>query len=159
MVIHTGRENICIRDISNRRFMFDPQKEILVLGRQYHQRKNIVSSHAQELADAGITDQYDSFLRGWVGTSKRDPYGVIHFAPHIPTNNVALFERGFDTLQMFAENGASSQTLIRGFGRQWEQPLAAILPDMVPKCSVIEQLKQTAPSQEKKNLQPKQQER
>ncbi len=159
MVIHTDKEQISIRNICNRRFMFDPQKAILVLGRQYRQRNHVVSSHAQELADAGITDQYDSFLRGWVGASKRDPYGVIHFAPHVPANNVALFERGFDTLQMFAENGASSQTLIRGFGRQWEQPLVAILPDMVPKCSVIEQIKQTAPSQDKQNPQPRQQER
>ncbi len=159
MVIHTDKENICILDICNRRFMFDPQKEILVLGRQYRQGNYIVSSHAEELAAAGIADQYDSVIRGWVGTGKHVPYGVIHFAPHIPADNITLFDRGFDTLQMFAENGASSQTLIRGFGNQWEQPLAAILPDIVPKCSVMEQLKQTAPSQKKQNPHPKQQER
>ena len=38
-----------------------------------------------------------------------------------------LYERGFTTLEMFWENGAVGETVIRGFGNRWEQPLSALL--------------------------------
>ena len=33
----------------------------------------------------------------------------------------------FSTLQMFSENGAAGDTVVRGFGRKWEQPLKDII--------------------------------
>ena len=145
MRINTAEENIDMQQIKNRRFMYDPKTETLILGRQYGNVKGVPSSHAEELADAGITERYDEFVRGWVGTGKGYPCGVIHFAPCIDEHSsVARFERAFDTLEMFARNGALASTLVRGFGNRWEQSLFAILTDLQPpekKPSVRKQLK------------------
>jgi len=55
--------------------------------------------------------------------------GVIHFAPNIGKDSPAeLFNRAFDTLTMFRENGAKDGTVIRAFGAVWEQPLSSIMP-------------------------------
>ena len=145
MRIDADKESIDIRQIKNRRFMYDPDTATLILGRQYGKVKGVPSSHAEEMADAGITENYDKYVRGWVGSGKRYPYGVIHFAPCIDEHSSsARFDRAFDTLEMFRENGAVPNTLVRGFGRQWEQPLSAILKDLhepEQKISVIKQIK------------------
>ena len=104
----------------------------------------MVSSHANELADAGITKGYDDFVRGWIGTGGGYPKGVIHFAPCVDKRNIKLFDRAFDTLKMFQENGALAGTVVRGFGERWEQPLSDIFTDMREpgqKPSVRRQLK------------------
>ena len=115
--------------IKNRRFMFSPQSGELILGRQYKGRQ-LFSSHAEEHGSSGAAAPFDSFLRGWIGTGKEYPQGVIHFAPAIDSRNVELFNRAFDALEMFAENGAMGSTVIRGFGEQWEQPLQNIIPSL-----------------------------
>ena len=80
-------------------------------------------SHADDLAQDGIRNGFDDFVRGWVGTGKSYPAGVIHFVPNVDAQNVSLFNRAFDTLEMFQRNGALADTVVRGFGRQWEQAL------------------------------------
>lgn len=55
MRIDTRRQIIDIQQIDNRRFMYNPKTGILVLGYQYAATSTMVSSHANELADAGIT--------------------------------------------------------------------------------------------------------
>ncbi len=152
MVLNTKQECFQMRHIRNRRFMYDPKSQTLVLGKQYRQSKKVISSHAEELAAAGFTAGYDGFVRGWIGTGKQDPSGVIHFAPHILTENLALFDRAYDTLLMFAENGAAAQTCVRGFSRQWEQPMSNILPDVPEKPSVKRQLQSGRTSQAKPSV-------
>ena len=46
---------IDMQQIDNRRFMYNPKTGILVLGYQYAATSTLISSHANELADAGIT--------------------------------------------------------------------------------------------------------
>ena len=130
MRINTRRQIIDIQQIDNRRFMYNPKTGILVLGYQYAATSTMVSSHANELADAGITKGYDDFVRGWIGTGGDYPKGVIHFAPCVDKRNITLFDRAFDTLKMFQESGALAGTMIRGFGERWEQPLSDIFTDM-----------------------------
>ncbi len=130
MRIDTRRQVIDIQQIANRRFMYNPKIGILVLGYQYETTKKVISSHANELAEAGITKGYDDFVRGWIGTSREYPKGVIHFAPCMDKRNIKLFNRAFDTLIMFQENGALENTVVRGFGENWEQPLSDIFTDM-----------------------------
>ena len=113
-----------MQDISNRRFMYNPKTGILVLGQQYGKTRGLPGSHADDLAQAGIRSGFDDFVRGWVGTGKSYPAGVIHFAPNVDVQNVSLFNRAFDTLEMFQRNGALPDTVVRGFGRQWEQALS-----------------------------------
>lgn len=55
---------------------------------------------------------------------------MIHFAPCMVKRNIKLFNRAFDTLIMFQENGALENTVVRGFGEHWEQPLSDIFTDM-----------------------------
>ena len=135
---------IDMQQIDNRRFLYNPKTGILVLGYQYAAASTLVSSHANELADAGITKGYDDFVRGWIGTGGDYPKGVIHFAPCVDERNIKLFNQAFDTLEMFRENGALAGTVIRGFGERWEQPLSGIFTDMQEpeqKSSVRKQLK------------------
>ena len=126
MLIDTAVDGFNMQSIENRRFMYSPQTHELILGAQYAEG-TLVSSHADEIAAATPRAAYDSFVRGWVGTGKNYPYGVIHFAPNIVSENVELFDRGFDTLEMFRENGALQETVVRGFGETWEQPLSRLL--------------------------------
>lgn len=116
-----------MQQIKNRRFMFSPQTGELILGKQYKGRQ-LYKSHAEEHAESGATAPFDSFIRGWIGVGKEYPQGVIHFAPHIESRNAELFDRAFDTLEAFARNGAKGDTVIRGFGNQWEQPFRNIIP-------------------------------
>jgi len=151
MKINTGTQVINMQHIDNRRFMYNPKTRLLVLGRQYTETRVSNSSHAQELADAGITKDYDDFVRGWIGTGGDYPNGVIHFAPSVAAGNMTLFERAFDTLEMFRENGAGALTVVRGFGSVWEQPFHKLLPpckEAEKKPSVREQLKQGLCGQE-----------
>lgn len=130
MKIDTREQAIDMQAIENRRFLYQPSTHTLVLGRQHGKTAGLPGSHAVELAEAGITKDFDDFVRGWVGTGRGYPHGVIHFAPAVDKQCVALFEKAFDTLEMFSANGARDQTLIRGFGDVWELPLASILyPD------------------------------
>ena len=126
MLVDTDAEYISIQHIESRRFMFSPSTGELILGRQYRDSR-LRESHAAEYADSGAKATFDDFIRGWLGTSKIYSKGIIHFAPAIKENCMLLFERGFTTLEMFWENGAVGETVIRGFGNRWEQPLSALL--------------------------------
>lgn len=162
MRIDTGRQRIDMQQIDNRRFMYNPDTGLLVLGRQYAVTSLLDSSHAGELADAGITKDYDAFVRGWIGTGGDYPKGVIHFSPCVDQRYIRLFDQAFDTLEMFRENGALAGTVIRGFGERWEQPLSGIFTDMrepEQKPSVRRQLKKQPGSKATRQKTNHQQER
>lgn len=155
MLIDTATKAFDIQEIDNRRFMYEPKTGVLILGEQYGKVKGLPGSHAEDLAKAAITVGYDDYVRGWVGTGKEYPKGVIHFAPNVDERNITLFDRAFDTLEMFRENGAAAETVVRAFGKRWEQPLFSVLnsmPEPEHKPSVKEQLRQK-PEQ---NARPKQ---
>ena len=140
MRIDTRRECFNMLHIDNRRFMFNPQTGTLILGYSYKGKK-IVSSHAEEHANADTGEPYDLFLRGWIGTDKKNyKYGVIHFAPCISSDNAVMFSKGFDTLEMFKENGADNKTVVRGFGRIWEQPFS----DLIKEADIMADKKETS---------------
>ena len=126
MLLDTRSMSFDMREIDNRRFMFSPQTGELILGRQYRSGQ-LYKSHAEEHFDSGAKAPFDSFIRGWIGTGRDYPDGVIHFAPNIGTDNITAFNNAFSTLQMFSENGAAGDTVVRGFGRKWEQPLKDII--------------------------------
>ena len=107
MRIDTRRQMIDIQQIDNRRFMYNPKTGILVLGYQYAATSTMVSSHANELADAGITKGYDDFVRGWIGTGGDYPKGVIHFAPCVDKRNITLFDRNKEN-ERFSDETADS---------------------------------------------------
>lgn len=137
-----------MQEIENRRFMYNPKSGVLILGYQYGKTKGLPGSHADDLALAGIKQNYDDFVRGWVGTGRHYPDGVIHFAPNIDSRNIPLFEKGFETLEMFGSNGARDKTVVRAFGNKWEQPLSSILhpePEIEKRASLQQQLKEAAP--------------
>ena len=119
--------------IDNRRFMFNPKTGVLLLGVQYKPSKKIYGSHAEDLANARIYCGFDDYVRGWVGTGKDYPHGVIHFAPNVDDRNAALYDRAFKTLEMFSQNGAEAQTVVRALGKRWEQPLFSVLTDLKPE--------------------------
>ena len=126
MRIDTGQTAFDMQQIENRRFMYQPQTGTLILGYQY-KGNHLASSHADEHFKSGAAEPFDSFIRGWIGSGKSYPHGIIHFAPNIPADNVQVFDRAYSTLQMFRDNGAAGNTVIRGFGASWEQPLNQII--------------------------------
>ncbi|MDO5398001.1 MAG: ArdC-like ssDNA-binding domain-containing protein [bacterium] len=128
MRIDTNTETFNMQDIKNRRFMYSPQTGTLILGVQF-EGSEILFSHSEEYHRLGIREDFDKFVRGWIGTGKRYKQGVIHFAPNIPANVPELFSKGFDTLEMFKRNNAKANTVVRGFGRTWEQPLKNIITE------------------------------
>ena len=105
--------------------MYDPRTGILLLGDEIY-GKSICSSHAQEFHASKAGGCFDDYLRGWVGTSRQYPYGIVHFAPAV---SMEQFDRGFDTLQMFARlEGINGDTIVRGFCSLSEVRLSEILP-------------------------------
>ena len=80
MLLDTRSMSFDMREIDNRRFMFSPQAGELILGRQYRGGQ-LYKSHAEEHFDSGAKAPFDSFIRGWIGTGRDYPDGVIHFAP------------------------------------------------------------------------------
>ena len=62
MRIDTRTQAIDMQQIDNRRFLYNPDTGVLVLGRQYAAASLTDSSHAVELADAGITKDFDDFV-------------------------------------------------------------------------------------------------
>ena len=142
MLIDTKNQKFDMQNIDNRRFMFNPKTGVLLLGVQYKPSKKIYGSHAEDLSNARIYCGFDDYVRGWVGTGKDYPHGVIHFAPNVDDRNAALYDRAFKTLEMFSQNGAEAQTVVRALGKRWEQPLFSVLTDLEQKPSIHEQLKQ-----------------
>ena len=128
MLIDAARQAFNMQDITNRRFMYDPNTCALILGDQEAIKGLSFGSHAEDHGDSGAKAPFDSFVRGWVGTGEAYKHGVIHFAPHINEKNADRLIDGYNTLQMFRENGAVADTVVRGFPGAWEQPLSAILP-------------------------------
>ena len=151
MLLDTRSMSFDMREIDNRRFMFSPQAGELILGRQYRGGQ-LYKSHAEEHFDSGAKAPFDSFIRGWIGTGRDYPDGVIHFAPNIGTDNIPAFDNAFSTLQMFSENGAAGDTVVRGFGRKWEQPLKDIItPTKERSKTVSEQEKNYSSYENVKN--------
>jgi len=126
LLVNTQSASFTINDIRNRRFMFSPDTGELILGRQYKGSK-LYASHAAEHEETGTATPFDSFVRGWVGNGGEYKDGIIHFAPPVYVQDPQQFDRAYSTLQMFASNGATDKTIVRGFGPVWEQPLEEIL--------------------------------
>ena len=125
MVINVKWEIIDILQITNRRFMYNPQTGTLILGDEMY-GKNICSSHAQEFYASKADGRFDDYLRGWIGVSKSYPHGIIHFAPAV---SMKQFDKGFDTLLMFTKlEGINGDTIVRGFCSSPEVRLGDLLP-------------------------------
>ena len=119
----SATDNFCIVDIDNRRFMVNPKTGTFVFGKD----NELDGSHAEEFSHTGCKENFDDFVRGWIGFGRDYPNGIIHFAPNIPSQCVWLFERGYDVLELFSSHGAPGNCIVRGFGNVWEQPLGEII--------------------------------
>lgn len=125
MIVRTKLENINILHIQNRRFMYNVQSGILILGSERY-GKSILSSHAEEFHSSMVGGCFDEYLRGWIGTGSNYPNGILHFSPAISQK---LFDKGVDMLQMFASlNGVNYNTIIRGFYNTSEEKIGNLLP-------------------------------
>ena len=126
MLINTTQTYFNVLEIHNRRFMLNPKTGTLILGRQYYSEK-IISNHAEEHGRMNTNEPYDNFIRGWIGTGSEYPSGVIHFTPPTPKGNPEMFDKAYTVLEIFAQNGADNETIVRGFPDEWEQPLENII--------------------------------
>ncbi len=146
-MLNTNTDFFDMADIKNRRFMFNPGTGTLILGREFSKSEKIFSSHAEEHAESKTAEPYDDFIRGWIGKGGDYPQGVIHFAPNIPKDAPEeVFNRAYDTVKMFQANGATDRTVVRGFGKEWEQLMSDInvqaFAEQQTPFPIREQLKQ-----------------
>lgn len=120
MLLHD--EPFDLKDIKNRRFMFNPTTGEMVLGGE---RREKGFSHAEEHRESGAVGQFDDFIRGWVGTSKEYPSGVVHFAPPIEEKyfreHPDYADEVMKTLEFLAHNGATKNTVLRSVPGAREQ--------------------------------------
>lgn len=155
LLIDTKNQVFDMQSIDNRRFMYNPATGVFLLGAQFPPSRKIRGSHAEDLSNAGIYSGYDDYVRGWIGTGGEYPSGVIHFAPAVNAQNLTLYNRAFDTLEMFLQNGGEPESAVRGFGKQWEQTMADIIPyAQEQKPSIHDQLKEKAAVSEPPKKQP-----
>ncbi len=148
MIINTKCQKFDMQKISNRRFMYHPDTGTLVLGSEDGNSNYISGSHDKDLLISGAKEPFDSFIRGWVGAGSNYPDGVIHFAPCIDKDSPPeRFNKAFDAMQMFRANNGKPDTVIRGFGEKWEQPLSNILD----ANSVLNRLEKAKATTEKNN--------
>lgn len=122
-------EQVDLKNVGNRRFMYNPKTGTLLLGDEdrIRNRRGHDGSHAEEFNDAGIKENFDDFVRGWIGYNSRQyRHGIIHFAPNI---SEATFDRGFDTLTAFASQlRIDGKTRVLNFLKFGEQAMGDLLP-------------------------------
>ena len=123
--INTKQQTFDIRGVQNRRFMYNPNTGTLLLGR--HIPNDITMDFRRDHERMGNKEPYDDFIRGIVGYGGEYKNGVIHFISPIEKTEGKRFNDGYSTLKMFARNGAEDDTVVRGFPRDWEQPLSKVI--------------------------------
>jgi hypothetical protein len=127
-----------IHEIDNKRFMYNPKTKELVLGDSdlLKGKFTAMKSHAEEHHESGAKGNYDDFVKGWIGTSKRYPDGVIHFAPAILRDwfqDPKVADETLKTIEHFIKHGANKDTILRGFIERGEQRLGDAVPDLLKK--------------------------
>ena len=126
MRIDTTQYTFDMKEMNNRCFMFNPETGTLILGRT-SLWTDVTLSPVDEYTQIGIKEPFNDFICGWVGTGGDYKEGVIHFAPPILQEYTQKVDKGFSALEMFAQNGATNKTVIRGFPGEWEQPLENVI--------------------------------
>ena len=121
--VFNATETFDIHTFSNRRFMYNPDTETFVFGVDKDSR----GSHATEFHDSGCTEDFDDFVRGWIGTGKDYPDGIIHFAPCIPRECAWLYNKAYSVIDALKHHGLNGNTVIRGFGAVWERKAKEIM--------------------------------
>lgn len=125
MQIDLQKQEIDLKEIHNRKFLYNPDIGKLLLSAEYGPGfKPVLGVDIEHFVMPAHRDQ---FICGWVGTSSEYPNGIIHFTPsaHFDTKHKSIYqdyERAFLTLEMFEANGADKDTVIRNFGNVYEQP-------------------------------------
>ena len=111
------RTRVALPKVFNRRFMFNPLTQELLLGGD----DISVSSHAVEWEEAGAKGRFDDAVRGWVGRGRGYAQGVIHFAPEVLSNHgVKKIAAGFDVIEYFHACGFGANMVLRNFIKRGE---------------------------------------
>ena len=113
IVIDCNNQSFYFPALENRRFLYNPYENILILGGTFESggwfRDDFDDSDVQQKLPESAKI-YINYITGWVSgfTKKKDFLkGVIHFMP--PLQGVyggAAIEKGRQTLRMFVANGA-----------------------------------------------------
>lgn len=116
-----------IKDVGNRRFLYNQKTGQLVLGRRDPVTKSGLSgSHAEDFHDSGADGNFDDYVRGWVGNSRSN--AIIHFAPpvtkEIMRSYPAYADSAIGVIQRFIQAGANGKTILRNFNGIHEDKLA-----------------------------------
>lgn len=143
-VFDLRRTEIDLSTIGNRRFMYHPSGWLILGAEDVVTRKGAktMKSHAEEYYEAtGLRDGlpgFDCFIRGWIGVGGSYKKGIIHFAPHIPAENIEMFEKAFGFIEAALENGFTKNAVLRGFPGEWKQKIKEVIPER--KASLDEQI-------------------
>ena len=129
--VDLNKASVDFMEIDNRRFMYHPSG-MLILGAEDVFNGENFSSHSEEFYEVCKLHEhefppFDDFIRGWIGVGGGYDNGIIHFAPNIIFDNIAMFDKAYDFIEAALENGFSKDTCLRGFGNKWEQKISEAL--------------------------------
>ncbi len=116
--IDLNKERFDIKKIKNRRFIYIQKFNTVILGGNDAGKNSHVNEYWEII---GSNMGFDDTARGWVGFHEEYyPDGIIHFSPGYTKEHIVawpyLYDRMYDALLMFMQNGANSNTKVRGFG-------------------------------------------
>lgn len=143
-VFNLRRVQVDLMTIGNRRFMYHSAGWLILGAEDIVTRKGskLVKSHAEEYHEAQERypeiPNFDGFIRGWIGVGGSYKKGIIHFAPHVPAENIEMFDKAFDFIEAALENGFTKNSVLRGFPGSWEQKIKDVIPER--KASLEQQI-------------------
>ncbi len=150
--VNLAKDQVDLAQIKNRRFMYHPEGW-LILGAEdvvSCKKDGLLKSHAEEYYEASSMEElppFDEFVRGWIGVGGAYKDGIVHFAPHIPSRDIGLFEKAFDFVETVLKNGFGDKAVLRGFPGAWEQTVSDVFKDTPPLderlCSAGERSEKT----------------
>jgi hypothetical protein len=123
--------NYDLLSIKNRRFMYNPKTDEMVLGGSDID----VGTHGDDLKKAEPKGEFRDFIRGWFGTNRKEfKSGIIHFSPAllqqwIDSGDFSL-DAIKDTVRHFIANGANEKTKTRNLLVTGESTLGELFPDI-----------------------------
>ena len=146
------RTHVDLMQVENRRFMYHPSG-LLIMGEEGTAGGNqLRGSHAEEYHVASeryVLPPYDDFIRGWIGVGGGYPNGIIHFGPCISADNMVMFEKAFDFIEIALENGFGKDAVLRGFPGKWEQAIGSVIPDVLSVDTVLKDARSRCGGQER----------
>lgn len=112
-VLNLNKDKIDITKIKNARFLYNPVKKELILDDD----NKLSGSHSELYFNIKNTnDNFDDYIRGFIGFGGNYRNGIIHFSPHIMKQDYEGINAGLSFIEQMIKMGATDKIKIRNLG-------------------------------------------